>query len=148
MVTTQRRGGRLSQRGLYPSEAAAFTEHTPLLSHQQRTAHSRGIARRGADGELQLLVQDYPYAEDALPLWSVIATYVRDTLVRFVSSWFTHVGTFVEVVTMAGKHSVCVCELGHGTKHVIELKSSFRLGQSPHFCRLGACMCRAWVYQC
>ena len=79
---------------------------------------SRGVARRGAEGELELLVQDYPYAEDALSLWNVLATYVRDTLVRFDAGWISHVGTSHDGLTPAeAQRMLCACTRGDALMH-------------------------------
>ncbi|BAF28498.1 putative linoleate 9S-lipoxygenase 3 [Oryza sativa Japonica Group] len=38
----------------------------------------RGVAKRRSNGELELLIKDYPYAVDGLAIWSAIETWVRD----------------------------------------------------------------------
>ncbi|CAL9096167.1 unnamed protein product, partial [Musa acuminata var. zebrina] len=38
----------------------------------------RGVAVRDQNGELSLLIKDYPYAEDGLQIWKAIETWVTE----------------------------------------------------------------------
>ena len=77
---------RVTQHGR--CQLAVMSDYSERLSsrHPVVTSVSRGVARARATGKLELLVSDYPYAEDALPLWEALQRYVHDTSVRLTCS--------------------------------------------------------------